>query len=60
MALGGRRLRADDEVKFLCAKMAGRATTNFFLKGRNETAQVMARVYRGAGRMCRKVGIAFF
>jgi len=34
--------------------MAGRATTNFFLKVHNELIREMATVYRGVGRMCRK------
>jgi hypothetical protein len=37
--------------------MAAQATTNFFQKGHNEAAWGMAMVYRGAGKICRKICI---
>jgi len=38
--------------------MAGWATGNFFFeKGNNEAAWAMVTVYKGAGRICRKIGI---
>jgi len=40
--------------------MAGRAIKNSFcLKRLNEAARAMATVYRGAGRICRNIDIAF-
>jgi hypothetical protein len=39
--------------------MAGQAATNFFLKGHNEAARAMVMVYRGTGRICRKLYIIF-
>jgi len=49
--LGRKIFRADDEVKTFCAAMAGRATAFFF----NEAARAMATVYRGTGKICRKI-----
>jgi len=37
--------------------MAGQAMTNSFWKQHNEGAWAMEMVYRGAGRICTKIGI---
>jgi hypothetical protein len=50
-ALGGKRFRADDEVKFF-STMTGRATIN--LKGHNEVVRAMVMVYRDRGKISGK------
>jgi hypothetical protein len=58
-ALGGKKqFIVDDEVK-MC-KDIWTSNNEFFWKEHNEAARAMATVYRGLGRICRKIGITFW
>jgi hypothetical protein len=57
-ALGGKRFRADNELK-LCVQQWLDKQPQTFLKGYNEVSQVMAMVFRGARRIWTKISITF-
>jgi hypothetical protein len=50
---------ANDEDKLFVQQGLDEQPRTCFERGINEATQVMATVYRGAGTICRKIGITF-
>jgi hypothetical protein len=58
-ALGGKRYRTDSELKFF-SKDIWTSNHKLFMKGTYLGARATVTVYRGSGRICRKIGITFW
>jgi len=54
-ALGGKRFRADDEVKLFVQPWLNENHKLFFWNGRNEAARAIVPLYGGARRTCGKI-----